>query len=133
VIAVEKVEVLTQEAYAIVAGGFVAGVVEGKPQLPGFFIVDLQDGVELVFVGAVLQLQGRLLGRVLVDDAEVLGNLVDQGRLPLLQGRKPGFNVGLAEIQVPLDGNFTDFGFDDLDEDISPLSSCSGRMTVTEL
>ena len=71
-IEVEKIEVLTQEADAVVAGGFVAGVVEGKPQLPGFFVADLQDGVELVFVRAVLQLQGRLLGRILVDDVEIL-------------------------------------------------------------
>ena len=114
---VADVGVLRLQGDMGIAGAGVAGVVERGRYFPGALLGDLQYRIDFIVLVAALQLQCRLLARVLVGQLQARGYFAEVGRLARAQTRQAAPDVCFVMHGVAFNLDRTEFGFDYLQLD----------------
>jgi hypothetical protein len=117
VVAVEEVGVDQAHPEAVLAGGVVAGVVQGGVELQGPAVGDVDVGVNQALALGALEDDVDLLGGVFVGELDVGRQGGGVGEGPFLQGGQAPADVLFAEGAVALHAHAPDGGFDHLQGD----------------
>src|SRR5258708_5447119 len=129
-VAIEQVGVLQTRAESCTTSLIGAGIVQRGKDAPGFFVLHLNLGVDLVFLFGWTQDYACLLDRTFVGHPQIVRQRARTRRLPFLQRGQAAVDIGRAEIFVARNFHLADTRLDHAQDDNAALECLLGKIDL---